>query len=107
MRNNGTVYYFSRDTIDSIIFFSDLHPEGLTESLRALPTTTTQLGLVAASTHFISGRPVTLYRDGSFFGEGAVGVALLKEKTNENKIISAHVDFLGIRRLSGSLTVTR
>jgi small ligand-binding sensory domain FIST len=101
-----TVHYFSRDTIDSIIFFSDLHPEGLIESLRALPTTTTQLGLVASSTHFISGRPVTLYRDGSFFGEGAVGVALLKE-TKENKIVSAHVDFLGIQRLSGSLTVTR
>ena len=103
----GFFYFFSRDSIDSIIFFSDLHPEGLSESLRALPTTTTQLGLLAASTHFISGRPVTLYRDGSFFGEGAVGVALLKEKTNENKLVSARVDFLGIQRLSTSLTVTR
>ena len=103
----GPFYYFSLDTIDSIIFFSDLHHEGLTESFRALPTTTTKLGLVAASTHFISGRPVTLYRDGSFFGVGAVGVALLKEKANKNKIVSAHVDFLGIRRLSESLTVTR
>ena len=102
-----TVYNFSRDTIESIIYFSDLHPEGLNESLRALPSTTTQLGLIAASTHFISGRPVTLYRDGSFFSDGAVGVALLKEKTNEKKMVSAHVDFLGIRRLSGSLTVTR
>lgn len=96
----------SQATIDSIIFFSDLQPEGLCESLRALPPTTTQLGLIAASTHFISGRPVTLYRDGSFYGDGAVGIALLKQP-NENKIVSSRVDFLGIRKLSEPLTVTR
>ena len=101
---NGAVYYCSPATIESIVFFSDLHPEGLVESLRALPPTTAQLGLIAASTHFISGRPVTLCRDGSFFGEGAVGIAILKQT---NKTVSSHVDFLGIRKISEVLTVTR
>ena len=100
-------FLYSQASIDSIIFFSDLHPEGLSESLRVLPATTTQLGLIAASTHFISGRPVTLYRDGSFFGEGAVGIALLRQTNEEKKRVSSHLDFLGIRKLSGPLTVTR
>ncbi|KAF8799701.1 hypothetical protein BYT27DRAFT_7342790, partial [Phlegmacium glaucopus] len=95
-----------QSTIDSIIFFSDLQPEGLCQSLGALPSTTTQLGLIAASTHFISGRPVTLCRNDSFFGDGAVGVALLK-RTNESKMVSFRVDFLGTQKLSGPWTVTR
>ncbi|KAF8799705.1 hypothetical protein BYT27DRAFT_7342793 [Phlegmacium glaucopus] len=95
-----------QSTIDSIIFFSDLQPEGLCQSLGALPSTTTQLGLIAASTHFISARPVTLCRNDSFFGDGAVGVALLK-RTNESKMVSSRVDFLGTQKLSGPLTVTR
>jgi hypothetical protein len=60
------------------LFYSVLHPEGLAESLRALPTTTTKLGHVADQHHsFLVDRlPYTAM----FLRYGALGVPQLREK---------------------------
>ncbi|KAF7346143.1 FIST domain-containing protein [Mycena sanguinolenta] len=63
------------DGIGSIIYFTDAAPEGLTNALAHFPGAT-KLGLFAAPTPFITGRPVTLFQGDKIYGTGAVGLAL-------------------------------
>ncbi|KAG6879821.1 hypothetical protein C0992_011104 [Termitomyces sp. T32_za158] len=58
-----------------VIYFTDSAPEGLLSSLKTLPNVPS-LGLIASSTPFITGRPVTLFHNGAIYDSGAVGVAL-------------------------------
>ncbi|KAG6853824.1 hypothetical protein C0991_001070 [Blastosporella zonata] len=60
-----------------IIYLTDQAPEGLLSALTAFPDVPT-LGLIASSTPFITGRPVTLFHNGSIYDSGAVGIALTK-----------------------------
>ncbi len=46
--------------------------------ISAFRSTSTCLGLIAAPTHFVTGRVVTLFFDERIFGDGAVGLALLQ-----------------------------
>lgn len=60
------------------------------------------MGLVGASTPFVTGRPYTLLQDKSVYSTGAVGVALtspLKPRVN--------TVFSGLRAITPPLTVTR
>ncbi|KAG6831048.1 hypothetical protein H0H87_006290 [Tephrocybe sp. NHM501043] len=58
-----------------IFYFTDRAPEGLLSALEAFPGVPS-LGLIASSTPFITGRPVTLFHNGSIYDSGAIGVAL-------------------------------
>ncbi|CAA7268452.1 unnamed protein product [Cyclocybe aegerita] len=87
--------------IQTLLHFSNPHPDDFTQTLtHNLPRSTT-LGLIAAPTNFITGRDVTLFFDGKIYSEGSVGVALLKDQKTRTK-----TDFLGVKRLSGPMTVT-
>ncbi|KAJ6557333.1 hypothetical protein DFH09DRAFT_1163812 [Mycena vulgaris] len=89
----------SPDEIGTIIYFSDAAPEGLSNALTRFPGAT-KLGLFAASTPFITGRPVTLFKGDKIYESGAVGVALRNPKAN------ARVQFLGMMPLSSPMVVT-
>ncbi|KAF9446373.1 hypothetical protein P691DRAFT_804022 [Macrolepiota fuliginosa MF-IS2] len=89
--------------IQSILYFSDLKPEGLLSSFQNLPDVS-KLGLLASSTPFITGRPVTLFQNKEIFGSGAVGLAI----TGETKSIPRlRADFLSVQKLGGVMTVTQ
>jgi hypothetical protein len=63
-----------------------------------------KLGLIGASTPFITGRPVTLFENEKIYESGAVGVALLHtERLRRDHRLS----FLAGRPISGHMTVTR
>ncbi|TFK69551.1 hypothetical protein BDN72DRAFT_840280 [Pluteus cervinus] len=86
--------------VDLIVYFSDPSHEGLSNNLDTF-SNATKLGLISASTPFVTGRPVTLFHNQSVYSSGAVGVALsgvLRSK--------AQVDFTGLTPLSKPLTVT-
>jgi hypothetical protein len=59
---------------------------------------------MAAANPFITGRPFTLFQDGKFYSEGAIGVAF----TGENDMIVS-TDASNLETLAGSpsMTVTR
>ncbi|KAG6332086.1 hypothetical protein ID866_7004 [Astraeus odoratus] len=63
-------------TISSVVYFSDRAPEGITAELQNAFPSADQLGLLASSTPFLTGRPVTLFCNGQVYSNGAVGVAL-------------------------------
>lgn len=65
-----------KERIGSVIFASDNASEGLTNALATLPNADI-LGQVATSTPFVTGRPVTMFHNGSIHSKGAVGLALL------------------------------
>ncbi|RDX53914.1 hypothetical protein OH76DRAFT_1399083 [Lentinus brumalis] len=65
----------SHSDTDSIVYFSDNAPEGLSSVLSRF-SSATKLGLIGTSTPFITGRPYTLFHNGSICSDGAVGICL-------------------------------
>ncbi|KAJ7855889.1 hypothetical protein B0H14DRAFT_2753736 [Mycena olivaceomarginata] len=90
----------SPDEIASIIYFTDAAPEGLSNALAHFPAAT-KLGLFAASTPFITGRPVTLFKGDKIYESGAVGLALRHPEAH------ARVQFLGMEPLCEPMLVTQ
>lgn len=102
---------FRLSQVQALFTLSAPHPDALTSVLANNLPTTPSLTLIAAPTHFITGRGVTLFMDGRIFGEGAIGIALLNQHqtVDETKAQkpTCSTDFIGMRRLSGQMTVTR
>ncbi|KAG1797877.1 uncharacterized protein HD556DRAFT_1355738 [Suillus plorans] len=64
------------EDVSSILYFSDKAPEGIAKVLKATFPHSNELGFLASSTPFITGRPVTLFHDGEIYSDGAIGIAL-------------------------------
>jgi len=60
-----------------------------------------KLGLVASSTPFVTGRPVTLFKNRDIYSSGAVGIALTGLAPKVRSV------FPGLRAITERLTVTR
>lgn len=61
-----------------------------------------QLGLLASSTPFVTGRPVTLFHNQKVYETGAVGFAMKGELESRSRI-----EFRSVVPISGPMTVTR
>ena len=61
-----------------------------------------KLGLIASSTPFITGRPVTLFSNENVHSSGAVGIALTGGGTPRSS-----VEFPGLKSITPSMIVTR
>ncbi|KAJ3760187.1 hypothetical protein EV360DRAFT_40397 [Lentinula raphanica] len=88
------------ERVSSVLYLSDLSPEGLSSVLSSSFPKASQLGLLASSTPFITGRPVTLFHNQHILDKGAVGVAL-----TSHKALKFHVPN-DIRPLGSALEVT-
>ncbi|KIY69331.1 hypothetical protein CYLTODRAFT_349720 [Cylindrobasidium torrendii FP15055 ss-10] len=93
--------HLSPKDVSALLYFTDASPQGLTASFEAFPHAT-QLGLVATSTPFITGRPFTLFHGKDVHSSGAVGLAL----TDRPKATST-IEFTGLESLSEPMTVTQ
>ncbi|KAL4249277.1 hypothetical protein ABKN59_008404 [Abortiporus biennis] len=82
------------------IYLSDDSFQGLSNSLHRRGDFS-QLGLVASSTPFVTGRPYTLFHESQIFSDGAVGICL--ESPNPFNITSS---FPNLHPLSKPLQVT-
>ncbi|KAH7915434.1 hypothetical protein BJ138DRAFT_997911 [Hygrophoropsis aurantiaca] len=91
----------SPDTVTSMIYFSDLAPEGLLNSITTF-SNATQVGLLASSTPFVTGRPVTLFRDNEIFSSGAVGLCSTTPHPP-----TVNVDFPSLLCITPPLKITR
>ncbi|KAH7885163.1 hypothetical protein F5I97DRAFT_1340042 [Phlebopus sp. FC_14] len=63
-------------TVHDIVYFSDKSPQGIASVLEGAFPSANKLSLIASSTPFLTGRPVTLFHNGQVHSDGAVGVAL-------------------------------
>ncbi|KZT56379.1 hypothetical protein CALCODRAFT_497402 [Calocera cornea HHB12733] len=90
------------DDSNAFLFFSDSAPEGLIEALDyQVPRKVAKLGMVSASTPFVTGRPFTLFHDARIYSSGAVGVALKSSVSPQND-----VSFRGYTAISDALRIT-
>ncbi|KAI0832598.1 hypothetical protein BC628DRAFT_1499376 [Trametes gibbosa] len=63
------------DAVHTVLYFSDSAPEGLSSSLSKFGSAN-KLGLIGASTPFVTGRPYTLLHNDRIHSDGAVGLCL-------------------------------
>ncbi|KAG7094096.1 hypothetical protein E1B28_007714 [Marasmius oreades] len=89
---------------NQILYLSDPSPEGLISSLCSTFPSSHQLGLLASSTPFITGRPVTLFHNGKVFETGAVGVAI--SSPNSQQTVDLHLPE-DVKPLGEEMLVTR
>ncbi|KAG8702286.1 hypothetical protein FRC08_003581 [Ceratobasidium sp. 394] len=92
----------SKSNVSSFLYLSDTAPEGLLHSLHRHFPAASQQGLIAGSTPFITGRPVTLFKGSNIFADGAVGLALFNQNTQRNEIT-----FDNLQAVSPVLEVTQ
>ncbi|KAF8868647.1 hypothetical protein CPB85DRAFT_906012 [Mucidula mucida] len=85
--------------INAVVYFTGSSPQ---LHYHNCPIPHEQLGLIATSTPFITGRPFTLFRINDLHDSGAVGLALI----NRPRLTST-LDFLGLSVLSEPMTVTQ
>ncbi|KAH9899694.1 hypothetical protein C8Q73DRAFT_772369 [Cubamyces lactineus] len=90
----------SSESIDSVVYFSDNAPEGLSSALSKF-SAATKLGLIGASTPFITGRPYTLLHNESIHSDGAVGICLTSPIRP-----SSHSAFPGLEPITRPMIVT-
>ncbi|KAG2130666.1 uncharacterized protein EDB93DRAFT_1179731 [Suillus bovinus] len=90
------------EDVSSILYFSDKAPEGIAKVLKANFPHSHELGFLASSTPFITGRPVTLFHDGKIYSDGAVGIALQPSLGHT----SLKVEFPGLVDLTPDLQIT-
>jgi hypothetical protein len=87
------------------------HPDLFTLALSDFLSSTssaTGLGLVAAPTHFLTGRDVTIFSDDKIYGNGTVGLALVKaDDHKEEPLPKVTTEFIGLQKLGERMTVTR
>ncbi|KAI9436565.1 hypothetical protein H4582DRAFT_398424 [Lactarius indigo] len=87
--------------VHTIITLTDNAPQGLNHALSSF-THATQLGLLASSTPFVTGRPYTIISNGSVKSSGAVGLAL-----SAGPRPVSQTAFPGLRAITAPLTVTQ
>ncbi|PPR03342.1 hypothetical protein CVT24_012582 [Panaeolus cyanescens] len=92
--------------ISHLIYFTAPHPTQLTTALSSHLPHATCLGLVAAPTHFITGRAVSLFMNGKIYDSGAVGLAF-KRPTESQSRVKCETTFAGFQRLSNPMLVTQ
>jgi hypothetical protein len=98
--------------IHTLLYMTTPHPDLFTSALSdfwsSSKSSSTSLGLVAAPTHFVTGRPVTLFSDDKIYGNGSVGLALMKSEDNaEDAPPKITTEFIGMQELGGRMVVTR
>ncbi|KAF5318778.1 hypothetical protein D9619_010756 [Psilocybe cf. subviscida] len=94
--------------IQTLLTLSSPHPDALTSTFSEYlnkQATASSLTLIAAPTHFITGRGVTLFMDGEILGDGAIGLAFLRNE-GQTEPPTWKSEFLGARKLSNSMTIT-
>jgi len=88
------------------------HPNDFTLALSDFLSSSTSshisLGLVAAPTHFETGRDVTVFSDDKIYGNGTVGLALVKSEDDEKGTLpEVTTEFIGLQELGKRMIVTR
>ncbi|EJU05301.1 hypothetical protein DACRYDRAFT_113459 [Dacryopinax primogenitus] len=90
------------DGAAAFVFFSDDMPEGLMDALDyQVPRRIAKLGMISASTPFVTERPFTLFHDQKIYDSGAVGISLKCDVPPRQ-----HVMFQGYTSISSSVQVT-
>ena len=85
----------------------DLFTSALSDFFSSSTSSPLSLGLVAAPTHFDTGRDVTIFFDDKIYGNGTVGLALMRSEDDTEVSPKVTTEFIGLQKLGEKMTVTR
>ncbi|KAF9155205.1 hypothetical protein BG015_010695 [Linnemannia schmuckeri] len=95
----------SKETNQDIMMISDLEVHQFLEALDTANPAASKVGLMASSTPFITGRPVTMFYDGQLVQDGVLGVSILKRPASKQEITS--VTYPSMSPLGPAMQITR
>ncbi|KAG0296941.1 hypothetical protein BGZ96_008130 [Linnemannia gamsii] len=95
----------ARDADQDIMMISDLEVHQFLEALDTANPTASKIGLMASSTPFITGRPVTMFYDGQLVQDGVLGVSILKRPAP--KQVTTTVTYPSMSPLGPAMQITR
>jgi len=92
-----------------VLVISDLEVHQFLEALDTSNPKASKIGVVASSTPFITGRPVTMFYDGKWIQDGVVGVSLAKTKKTEDTMKNqlTTVEYPSMAPLGPAMQITR
>ncbi|KAF9950367.1 hypothetical protein BGZ72_007970 [Mortierella alpina] len=93
-----------------VLMISDLEVHQFLEALDAASPAASKVGLMASSTPFITGRPVTMFYDGKLVQDGVLGVSLVKKARNHKEIEEGTrtlVEYPSMAPLGPAMQITR
>ncbi|KAF9277404.1 hypothetical protein BGZ68_009320 [Mortierella alpina] len=93
-----------------VLMISDLEVHQFLEALDVASPTASKVGLMASSTPFITGRPVTMFYDGKLVQDGVLGVSLVKKAGSHKHIEGAtrtSVEYPSMAPLGPAMQITR
>ncbi|KAF9135637.1 hypothetical protein BGW39_001517 [Mortierella sp. 14UC] len=88
-----------------IMMISDLEVHQFLEALDTANPEASKVGLMATSTPFITGRPVTMFYDGQLVQDGVLGVSILKTRKAQKEETS--VTYPSMSPLGPAMQITR
>ncbi|KAI8356472.1 hypothetical protein B0O80DRAFT_447526 [Mortierella sp. GBAus27b] len=95
-------------TAQDILMISDLEVHQFLEALDQANPTASKTGLLASSTPFITGQPVTMFYDGQVVRDGVLGVSLLfQQNSSSSSPSSTTVDYPTLAPLGQAMQITR
>ncbi|KAH7052933.1 hypothetical protein BKA57DRAFT_491123 [Linnemannia elongata] len=95
----------SNDMDQDIMMISDLEVHQFLEALDLANPAASKVGLMASSTPFITGRPVTMFYDGQLIQDGVLGVSILKRPAAKQETTS--VTYPSMSPLGPAMQITR
>ncbi|KAG0048322.1 hypothetical protein BGZ83_006695 [Gryganskiella cystojenkinii] len=92
-----------------VLMISDLEVHQFLEALDTANPGASKIGLIASSTPFITGRPVTMFYDGKWVQDGVVGVAITKTKDVQasKEKHTASIEYPSLATLGPAMKITR
>ncbi|KAF9948248.1 hypothetical protein BGZ70_002303 [Mortierella alpina] len=100
----------SENQEQDVLMISDLEVHQFLEALDAASPAASKVGLMASSTPFITGRPVTMFYDGKLVQDGVLGVSLVKEARGHKRIegeVKTLVEYPSMAPLGPAMQITR
>ncbi|KAF8940122.1 hypothetical protein BGZ47_007877 [Haplosporangium gracile] len=95
----------SKEIDQDIMMISDLEVHQFLEALDTANPAASKVGLMASSTPFITGRPVTMFYDGQLVQDGVLGVSILKRPAAKQETTS--VTYPSMSPLGPAMQITR
>ncbi|KAG0369183.1 hypothetical protein BGZ54_000114 [Gamsiella multidivaricata] len=96
-------------SMQDILMISDLEVHQFLEALDASNLDASKVGLLASSTPFITGRPVTMFYDGKVVQDGVLGVSMIKDATRKDGDDTSRtsVEYPSLAPLGPAMQITR
>ncbi|KAF9438765.1 hypothetical protein BGZ76_005071 [Entomortierella beljakovae] len=102
----------SPSTTQDILLVSDLEVHQFLEALDNASPKASKVGLLASSTPFITGLPVTMFYDGKILQDGILGVSIIRESNKSNNTSTGEenmssIEYPTLAPLGPAMQITR